>query len=295
MSPAAKPLCVIVTRPEDEARDWVSQLAQAGFSAEALPLIGIRPAAQPGDIEALQTARRDLAQYAACLFVSGNAVRHFFKGFMPFVEAGRAQTAPEIIANDALLPATLRWLAPGPGTAAALREVGVPAGHIETPAPDAEQFDSEALWQQIGSRDWAGQRVLVVRGRVGRPASLDADAGDLTEPAAPGRDWIARQWQAAGAQVDFLCVYERMPPSLTAAQLVRAEAAICDASVWLFSSSEAVTNLAAASTLDFSHGRAIATHPRIAQAAAAAGWGVVKQSRPALAELIVCLHSIGIE
>ena len=289
MNPAAKPLRVIVTRPEDEASGWVQQLAQAGFAAEALPLIGIRPAAEPGDLAALEKARRELAQYAACLFVSGNAVRHFFKGFRPFGEAEWAQAATKNIATAVSLPASLRLLAPGPGTAAALRDAGVPAPQIETPALDAEQFDSEALWQQIGSRDWAGQRVLVVRGRVGQPFSPDADPAG---PAAPGRDWIARQWQAAGAQVDFLCVYERVRPSLTLAQRARAETASADASVWLFSSSEAVANLTASTTLDFSRGLAIATHPRIATAAEAAGWGVVKQSRPALCELVACLRSM---
>lgn len=287
MNAAAPPLRVIVTRPEDEARDWVEQLAQAGFAAEALPLIAIRPAAQAGDVAALRQAHSALAQYAACLFVSGNAVRHFFKGFWPFIEPGRAQGAMKSIATASPLPADLRLLAPGPGTAAALRDVGVPASQIDTPALDAEQFDSEALWQQIGSRNWAGQRVLVVRGRAGA-SGPDVSTG---EPAAPGRDWIARQWQAAGAQVDFVCVYERVRPELTAAQRARARAACTDASVWLFSSSEAVTNLSASTTPDFGRGLALATHPRIAQAATAAGWGVVKQSRPALHELIACLRS----
>ena len=289
VNPAAQPLRVIVTRPEDEARDWVEQLAQAGFAAEALPLIGIRPAAEPGDHSALEKARSELAQYAACLFVSGNAVRHFFKGFRPFDEAERAQDATKNIATAGRVPALLRLLAPGPGTAAALRDAGTPGWRIETPALDAEQFDSEALWQQIGGRDWAGRRVLVVRGRVGRLADRDADPA---ERAAPGRDWIARQWQAAGAQVDFLCVYERVRPSLTLAQRVRAETASADGSVWLFSSSEAVANLAASTALEFNRGLAVATHPRIASAAEAAGWGVVKQSRPALRELVACLRSI---
>ena len=292
MNPAAKPLRVIVTRPEDEARDWVQQLAHAGFASEALPLIAIRPAAEPGDHAALEKARSELAQYAACLFVSGNAVRHFFKGFRLYGEAEWARTATKIIATAALFPASPRLLAPGPGTAAALRDAGVPASQIETPAQDAEQFDSEALWQQIGSRDWAGQRVLVVRGRVGRPSSPDADPADSAEPVAPGRDWIARKWQAAGAQVEFLCVYERVRPSLTLAQRARAETARDDGSVWLFSSSEAVANLAASTRLDFSRGLAIATHPRIARAAEAAGWGVVRQSRPAVGELVACLRSI---
>ena len=283
---------VIVTRPADEAGDWVQQLAQAGFAAEALPLIGIQPAIQPGDRAALAQAHGELARYSACLFVSGNAVRHFFKDFRPFDQSGRAQAAPEKIATAALLPTTLRLLAPGPGTAAALRALGVPAGQIDEPAADAGQFDSQALWQQIGSRDWAGQRVLVVRGRTEREADSDMDRAAAGGPAAPGRDWIARQWQAAGVPVDFLCVYERVRPGLSAAQIARVEAASADGSIWLFSSSEALANLSQSTSTDFGRARAIATHPRIAEAASAAGWGVVMQSRPALDDLIAQLRSI---
>ena len=288
MNSAAQPLRVIVTRPEEEARDWVQQLARAGFAAEALPLIAIRAAAQPDDVAALEKARSELTRYAACLFVSGNAVRYFFKTFRPFDQTGRAQAAINSIATAGPLPVSLRLLAPGPGTAAALRDAGVPAAQIDTPARDAEQFDSEALWQQIGSRDWAGKRVLIVRGRAG---TFGPDVNE-NEPPTPGRDWIARQWQTAGAQVDFLCVYERVRPELTAAQRARAQAACADGSVWLFSSSEAVANLAASTAFDFGRSLAIATHPRIAKAATVAGWGGVKQSRPALAELIACLRSM---
>ncbi|MCY7369764.1 MAG: uroporphyrinogen-III synthase, partial [Polaromonas sp.] len=85
MAPAAAHrLRVIVTRPEDEAREWVRQLAQASFAAEALPLIGIAPADRPADLAALAKAHSALASYRASLFVSGNAVRYFFKGLWLF-------------------------------------------------------------------------------------------------------------------------------------------------------------------------------------------------------------------
>jgi uroporphyrinogen-III synthase len=44
--------------------------------------------------------------------------------------------------------------------------------------------------------------------------------------------------------------------------------------------------------VDWRQARAIATHPRIAQAARAAGWGVVVESRPALDDIVMCLRSI---
>ncbi len=184
---------------------------------------------------------------------------------------------------------TVRFLAPGPGTATALRAAGVPQGQIDAPPPDAAQFDSDALWQVIGGqeggRDWAGRRVLIVRGHGDGAVRTDS----------PGRDWLARQWIAAGATVDFLSVYERRTPQWSPAQISRAQNAAADGSVWLFSSSEAVANLGlqpGIKGIDWHQSRAIATHPRIAQAARAAGWGVVVESRPALDDIVMCLRSI---
>jgi len=262
---------VIVTRPARDAQRWVQQLQQGGFEAEALPLIEISPASTASDVQALKRVWQTLDRYAACFFVSGNAVEYFFK---------QKEALDEV-------PPGLRFMAPGPGTVAVLVAAGVPVGQIDAPAPDARQFDSQSLWKVIGQRDWQGRRVLVVRGE-----NLGSAAGDA---ASPGRDWIARQWEAAGAQVDFVRVYQRRAPKLTDAQVQRARLAGTDGSVWLFSSSEAVANLAglpALSAMDWSRARAVATHPRILDAARAAGWGVVVASRPALKDIKDTLASI---
>lgn len=259
---------VIVTRPAADAQHWVQQLRQGGFAAEALPLIDIAPASDRG---ALAQARQTLDRYAACMFVSGNAVEFFFN---PPLTAGRG------------LPPSLRLMAPGPGTVAALLAAGVPPAQVDAPGEQAEQFDSQALWAVVGQRDWQGRRVLVVRGE-----GPDAAGG----AASSGRDWIARQWEAAGAQVDFVAVYQRRAPRFSDAQLSRARAASQDGSVWLFSSSEALANLMrlpALAGVDWRGARAVATHPRIAEAVRAAGWGVVVASRPALADIRVTLASI---
>lgn len=257
---------VIVTRPAADAEHWVQQLQQAGFTAEALPLIAIAPAS---DAAPTAQAWQTLDRYAACMFVSGNAVDYFFKS--PAASG---------------LPPSLRLMAPGPGTVAALLAAGVPAGQIDAPGDHAEQFDSEALWAVVGQRDWRGLRVLVLRGE-----SPDAAAGG----ASSGRDWIARQWEAAGARVDFVGVYQRRAPQFTGEQVERARAACADGSVWLFSSSEAVANLTRLPALagaDWRGARAVATHPRIVEAVRAAGWGVVVASRPALKDIRDTLASI---
>lgn len=278
---------VIVTRPAQDALHWVQHLQQAGMAAEALPLIEIASVSTVADRQALKQAWQTLERYAACMFVSGNAVAHFFKQNKAVAQEGRAQEAINTIADCApeKLPPALRCMAPGPGTVAALLAAGVPAGQIDAPAPDASQFDSEALWQIVGERDWQDRRVLIVRGQS------QGEGG----PGSPGRDWLARQWQAAGAQVDFVGVYQRRAPRLSAAQLKRAQAASTDGSVWLFSSSEAVANLVSLpdlSRLDWRRARAVATHPRIADTLRAAGWGVVVESRPALQDVKAVVRSI---
>ena len=272
-------LRVIVTRPERDARHWVAQLQHSGFAAEALPLIEIAPASGAANQQALRQAWGALAGYAACLFVSGHAVEHFFNGNPAQAQDGGPGLIPALA-----LPPGLRCMAPGPGTVAALVAAGVPEAQIDAPALDATQFDSEALWQVIGQRDWQAKRVLVVRGQS--PGGQGASSG---------RDWITRQWQDAGAQVDFVGVYQRQAPLFSQAQLQRAQQASADGSVWLFSSSEALANLLGLPGLqgvDWRSASAIATHPRIEDAVRAAGWGVVIASRPALADIRVSLASL---
>ena len=280
---------VMVTRPAHDAMNWVQQLRKAGVNALALPLIDIAPVSEAAAVAALQRAWQALASYSACMFVSGNAVEHFFPSKVPVTQSIPLFGAIDNVAKSmfSVLPPGLRFMAPGPGTAAALRAAGVPDAQIDAPPADAEQFDSQALWRVVGQRDWNGRRVLVVRGLGG------AAAGDT--PDAAGRDWLTRQWQALGAQVDVVSVYERCVPHLSAAQLALAAGAAKDGSVWLFSSSQAVANLTGQADLqgvDWRAARAVATHPRIAHAAQAAGWGVVVESRPALQDILTTLRSI---
>ena len=277
---------VIVTRPARDAVQWVQQLQQAGIAAEAFALIDIAPLSSAASTQALHAAWQAMDDYAACMFVSGHAVEQFFKQNTALAQAASAQAAINNVANNAIFnfPPGVRFMAPGPGTVAALLAAGVPAAQVDAPLPDARQFDSESLWQVIGPRDWQGRRVLIVRGQ-----NVDGPGNSS------GRDWIARQWRAAGAEVDFVGAYQRLPPVLSEAQVQRARQAGSDGSVWLFSSSEAVANLcqmAGLQDMDWRGARAVATHPRIADAVRAAGWGVVVASRPALNDIRQTLGSI---
>ena len=129
------------TLPQLGARGWVERLRARGVDALALPLIAIDAA--PG-AAALQDAWQRLGAYRAAMFVSGNAVRHFF-----------AQRPPGARFD-------VRAWAPGPGTAEALRREGVDDALIDGPALDAAQFDSETLWLRVAPQVRAGDTVLIV-------------------------------------------------------------------------------------------------------------------------------------
>lgn len=272
-NPPSRPR-VIVTRPAREAAAWVQSLSHAGLPAVALPLIDILPVTDPGPV---RRAWQQLPDFDAVMFVSANAVAGFFESKPADVEWKHAPATLEKIT-------TSRAWATGPGTVQALQQAGVPPEWIAAPPPQAAQFDSEALWQQVGASVQAGQRVLIVRGCDGQAAR---GAQGL------GRDWLASRLQAAGAVVDFVVAYRRGLPRLNPQQLQLAVDAASDGSVWLFSSSEAVANLRQCLPAQaWSAARAVATHARIAAAVKVAGFGVVCESRPAVADIVGSIESI---
>ncbi|HEY0855825.1 MAG TPA: uroporphyrinogen-III synthase [Albitalea sp.] len=247
---------VIVTRPAAQADTWVHSLSQHGIEAVALPLIDIVP---PVDASAVQQAWRELDAQRLVVFVSPNAAEQFFA------------LRPDL----AEWPATVLAATVGPGTTQTLRRHGVPAACIVEPAPDAPQFDSESLWQQLAPRDWRGAAVLIVRGDG-------------------GREWLADTLRAHGAVVAFVAAYRRAAPRLDAAAEGVLAGAIAhpDRHLWFFSSSEALDHLVQLRPqVDWRASRAIATHPRIAQRARDCGFGVIHASRPTLDAVVACIQS----
>lgn len=279
---------VIVTRPEREAQRWANELGRLGLDAQPLPLMAIGPVSSPDALSALGTAWQALPDCSAVMFVSANAVQHFM--------------AARPVESLWPLPAgsSPRAWAPGPGTAEALLASGWPALSVDQPVPDAPQFDSEALWAAVRAQVRAEDLVLVVRGANAQGRSA-------------GRDWLTQQLTAKGARVHTVAAYQRAAPVLGPEQMAAFAQASGDGSVWLFSSSEAVGHWRAladaSSALALPGGcapvvlpavphdarvprRAVATHPRIADAARAAGFEVVQVSRPDLASVVASIKSI---
>ena len=268
---------LIVTRPAAEAAQWVQTLRAQGWPAQALPLIDIGEPASAEARAALQAWRANWSQVDALLFVSGAAVSHFF------AEGAVAQPPG---------PFNTRFWAPGPGTARqlaqALAALGIAPERIDSPPPDAAQFDSEHLWPVVSSQVVAGSRILIVRGSSADASVPPAD-GSLP---GHGRDWLIRQCEAAGARVEACVAYERRPPVFDEADRALVAQGALAGSVWLFSSSEALAALRVAQPLaHWTEATALVTHPRIAQAARDAGFGRVIESRPSLSDVLRALES----
>lgn len=273
---------VIVTRPQGDAQRWVLALGRQGIDALALPLIDIRPLS---DTRALVAAWQTWHNNDAVMFVSTPAVEHFFAQRPHAIDATVHGSGP-------------RCWAPGPGTVAALVRHGVAPQQIDAPAPEGGQFDSEALWRGVAQQVRPGWRVLVVRGAahdVAAPASVAAGQPvDSTAAQGQGRAWLAGQLRCVGAQVDFAVAYWRSAPEPRLLRRAVADHAIDRDDLWLFTSAQAIDHLRVClPEQDWSQARAIATHPRIAMHARAAGFGVVWESRPALDDIAASIKSLG--
>jgi uroporphyrinogen-III synthase len=282
------PPLVLVTRPEPQASQWADGLRQLGLPAQALPLMSTQAAAHPEAVQQLWrellsgTARNDQAAplWRALMFVSPAAVHWFFAQRPQPDDRTSAQPAP-------FWPAHTLLIAPGLGTARALHEA-LQAAHLGPaqvlhPPADAEQFDSEHLWPVLEPLTWQDQRIAILSG------------GDAEQ--AKGRHWLTLRWQEAGAQVHTVLCYQRGPAPWTPAQQALARQAWAQPAghLWLCSSSEALALLhshqlpvlwphaaeADAQAVTPAH-RLLATHPRIAEAAAHIGWVDIGTCPPTL-------------
>lgn len=256
MAPASTGVHVtaLVTRPQPQADDWVQRLRVAGQPAAALPLLAISSATEPA---AVARAFAALRPDALVVCVSPNAVTQA----LACLPGGR-------------WPAGVRAAGVGPGTRAALRAAGVPEAAIT--APTSPPYESEALWALLQREPWAGRHVLIVRGDG-------------------GREWLAQTLRAAGAQVQPVQAYGRRLPLWTPAERALAQAALEAPAdhIWLLSSSEAVAALnPLLPGADWHASRALASHPRIAEAARTVGFGRVSVAAPELPAVLAALPTM---
>jgi uroporphyrinogen-III synthase len=276
---------VVLTRPQLESHTWIEQIRASGFSAVNWPLIDIVAHTEQDTLDLLVSS---LTQYKALMFVSSSAVEHF---------TDHNELKRMLISSDAACWAT------GPGTAQTLMRLGIKPARILTPSLNAKQFDSKHLWLEIKDTVRPKDQVLFVKG-LDQEAELQSDISVTSSqplqacqqaptPSPSGSNWLIQQLQDAGLTVQSIHVYSRTPPVWSEEQKALAKEALKNQTVWIFSSSVAIQNLALLlPDQDWSSARAIATHDRIAEKAKQVGWGVVLTSRPTPNDVLTLLKSI---
>lgn len=276
------PIKALLTRPIDpllqalRPQSWLDDLRAQGIDTQWLALLTIAPVRHPAQLAALDAARADLGQMDALMFVSTSAALHFWtpdtiaRWFALFAQG--PECAPRL------------WT-PGAGSAQVLQALGFPLSAIDQPAHDAPQMESETLWPVIAAQVTAprariGQtpspfRALIVRGTDTEDPSLHSHVQGQ------GRPWLAQQVALHHGQVQFVVAYQRCAPQWNAHEWALAKASQTDATVWIFSSSQSIAQLA--QLLPDAHwgqAYAVATHPRIATKAREIGFAHVFESQP---------------
>lgn len=165
---------VWVSRPAGQAAGFANILTSAGARVLVAPAMTIEPLADSHP--AMGKARaivQDLDHYQHVICISTNAV-----------DAGLAL----IDSYWPQLPQGQHWYAIGSATAAALANWGITASQGKSTAMNSEALMTLPELQQI-----SGERVLIIRGQGGRP-------------------WLGQQFEAQGARVEYLEVYQRTCP-----------------------------------------------------------------------------------
>ncbi len=238
---AARPHPILVTRPEEPGRLLTTALIERGADALWLPAFELAPA--PDAASARETLAR-LATFDLAVFVSPAAVR-----------------ATAVLLH-APWPTATTIGAAGHATADAVRARLRPGDDVRVIAPDAnDEGGSEALLRALDAAGLRLARVLILR-------------------AVCGREWLAERFAERGAEVQALAVYDRRAHALSAAEGARLAQMGAQPIDSVFSSSDAVDALHArlphAAWDALLRGVAVASHTRIAQRLAEAGFAHVR-------------------
>lgn len=254
---------IVVTRPSGQARQLIEVLTRAieasGVGKRSLPeilslpLLTIVPKSDEHLADHIATAlnNADLA-----IFVSPNAI----ESVMRLLERDWQDFSKKIIPIGVM----------GGSSHLALKNHGI--GLEENPTPiiipkNNENWDSEGLWQDLQALQWNWQKkkVVIFKGEG-------------------GRDWLADTLTKAGAAVEAISTYSRVPLDLDnpAWHLVREMD--LSKSLWLLTSSEAVRYLGEVMkdqfTQNLNAASALCPHHNIADAAELIGFGEVFTSEP---------------
>jgi len=249
---------IVVTRPSGQARQLIEVLMQAieksGVAKRglpeiiSLPLLTIVPKTDAALADHISSALHDTD---LAIFVSPNAI----ESVMRLLERDWQDFSKKIIPIGVM----------GGSSKHALQNHGVGTEIKPTPIIIPEnnaQWDSEGLWlelQKLGW-DWQGKKVLIFKGEG-------------------GRDWLADTLKKAGATVEGISTYTRIPLDIDNPVWQAIHDMDFSKSLWLLTSSEAVRYLGKVIEDQFTYGlssaSAICPHHNIADAAELIGFGEV--------------------
>jgi uroporphyrinogen-III synthase len=249
---------IVVTRPSGQARQLIEVLSKSiehsGVAKRSLPeivslpLLTIVPKADDSLADHIATA---LKEADLAVFVSPNAI----ECVMRLLERDWQEFSKKIIPIGVM----------GGSSKLALQNHGV--GQEKNPTPvlipkNNEQWDSEGLWQELQSLGWdfKNKKIIIFKGEG-------------------GREWLADTLVKAGAIVEAISVYTRVPLDLTNPAWHVIREMDFSKSLWLLTSSEAVRYLGQVVKDQFPQGLqtagALCPHHNIADAAKAIGFGEV--------------------
>ena len=176
---------VLVTRPAEQAREFVQGLRNLGAEPILCPMIRIVP---PDSFAPLDAAIAGLRAYDWVIFTSVNGVRSFFERL-------------EVVDPKGGLPGHLRFGTIGPATARAL------AGHSVTVDFVPSEYVAESIVEGIG--DVRGLRILLPRADIARKTlveGLAAKGAEVREVTAyrtvPAGGGDLQAWLDQGSAVD---------------------------------------------------------------------------------------------
>jgi uroporphyrinogen-III synthase len=181
---------IIVTRPSGQARQLIETLSHhienSGVAKRtfpeilSLPLLTIAPRTDEHLADQIATA---LSNADLAIFVSPNAI----ESVMRLLERDWQDFSTKIIPIGVM----------GGSSQLALKNHGIGLERNPTPVimpSDNEHWDSEGLWHELQSLEWSwkDKKVVIFKGEG-------------------GRDWLADTLKKAGASVDAISTYVRIP------------------------------------------------------------------------------------
>ena len=254
---------IVITRPSGQARQLIEVLTQAieksGVAKRtfpeilSLPLLTIVPKDNLALADHIASALKD-ADLA--IFVSPNAIESVLR----LLERDWQDFSKKIIPIGVM----------GGSSKLALQNHGI--GLEETPTPIAiptsnEHWDSEGLWQELQGLkwDWSNKKIVIFKGEG-------------------GRDWLADTLKKAGATIETISTYTRIPLDVDNPAWQAIGEMDFSKSLWLLTSSEAVRYLGDIAKDQFAQtlesASALCPHHNIADAAELIGFGEVFTTEP---------------